>query len=309
MRSSTASAPGKLILFGEHAVVYGRPALAIPVSDLLATAVFEERPPGTGLVINAAELNLQTTLADSASSGITRAITLALETLGAGEPDALLTISSSIPIAGGLGSGAAVSTAIIRALAEYLGKSIDTRRISEIVYQVEKVYHGNPSGIDNTVVSYEKPVYFIRGQAPVVFDAGKPIHLIIGDTGVTSKTIDMVSQVRRARDANPAYYDSLFDQIGKLASQARPAIEHGDIEALGVLANETQACLCDLGVSSPELERLIEAARHAGAAGAKLSGAGGGGNMFAIVNAKTAGAVTDALETAGAVAVRHTTLR
>jgi mevalonate kinase len=193
-------------------------------------------------------------------------------------------------------------------LAEFLGQPLPTADISALVYEVEKLHHGTPSGIDNTVVAFEQPVYFIKGELrPTIrrLRVAQPFTLVIGDTGIVSPTHRSVGDVRRRWQADTGRYEGYFDEIAVIADQARVAIETGSlgIEALGKLMNENQELLESLGVSSPELERLIEAARQAGAVGAKLSGAGWGGNMIALASPEIAPSVAQALTEAGATGV------
>jgi len=301
-------APGKVIVFGEHAVVYGRPAIAAPVTQVRATATVEPTSPGSGLMLVASDLGKRFSMATaSQDEPLAVAARLTLAHLSAPEPDALLTVSSTIPIASGLGSGTAVSTALIRALAHFLGHTLETARISALVFEVEKIHHGTPSGIDNTVVAYERPIYFVRGQPVEQLTVGAPFTLLIGDTGTRSLTKKAVDRVRRAQKRNPARCDALFDQMGDITDEARRAIETGDVDTLGPLMDENHALLIELGVSSPELDELVETARLAGAIGAKLSGAGLGGNMIALVEDDFVEEVTEALREAGAVRVIYTT--
>ncbi len=309
MKGVTATAPGKVILFGEHAVVYGRPALAAPVFGVQASATVEEAPAGSGLLIYAADLGLHLSLADAATHGPALAAHLALEYLKAPEPDAQITLRSTIPIAGGMGSGAAVSAALIRALCDYLGHPIEDAALSALVYEVEKFYHGTPSGIDNTVICYGKPVYYIKGHEPCLLQVGQPFDLLIGDTGIATPTRMTVGAVREAWQRDLQTYERLFDAIGAIAREARSAIERGDVQLLGPLITRNHALLRELGVSSPELEQLVRAALEAGAAGAKLSGGGGGGNMIALVEPTNLERVSAALRKAGAVRVLHTLIR
>ncbi len=309
MTTCAAHAPGKVILFGEHAVVYGQPALAVPVERVQAMATVEDGPAGGGLMIDAAALSLRLSLAEAAQHGLALAAELVLKKLGHPEPDALITVTSTIPMAAGLGSGAAVSAALARALAAYLGQPLDDAALSALVYEVEKFYHGTPSGIDNTVICYGEPVYFIREQSPQLFRAGAPFHLLIGDTGISSPTRLTVGAVREAWTREPARYEAIFEQVGQVAREAREAIEAGQIDQLGPLMGRNQALLRQLAVSSPELERLIDAALAAGAQGAKLSGGGGGGNMIALVAPQKADEIGTALEQVGAVRVLHTVVQ
>src|SRR5512134_1075462 len=159
----SAAACGKIILFGEHAVVYGRPAIAVPVMQVQATAIVE--PGGQGLTIQAADIDRAITLdAHNSIDPLATIVNLTLAHLNCPLPDLKITIHSTIPIASGLGSGAAVSTAIVRALARWFGAQLDDAEVNALVYEVEKLHHGTPSGIDNTVITYQQPVYFVRGE-------------------------------------------------------------------------------------------------------------------------------------------------
>jgi len=299
-----SSAPGKVILFGEHAVVYGRPAIAVPVTQVRASATVEPAPPGSGLTLVAPDLGRSVVLAMAPQDEpLAAAARLTLAHLSAPEPDATLSIHSTIPIASGLGSGAAVSTALVRALMGFLGHALEPAEVSSLVFEVEKVHHGTPSGIDNTVVAYEQPVYFVHGQPIERLTVAAPFTLLIGDTGIPSPTRKVVERVRRGWQCEPARYDALFDQIGDLVDEARRAMECGDVDALGPLMDENHALLIELGVSSPELDALVETARFAGAPGAKLSGAGQGGNMIALVEEDLVEEVAEALREAGAAGV------
>jgi mevalonate kinase len=302
-----SSAPGKVILFGEHAVVYGQPAIAVPVTQVRATATVETAPASSGFTIVASDLNKCFTLAQAPQNDpLVAAVQATLTRLSTSEPDVVLTIQSTIPIASGLGSGAAVSTALVRALAEFLEQPLEPDQISELVYKVEKIHHGTPSGIDNTVVAYEEPIYFVRERPIERLTVGEPFTLLIADTGKPSPTGKIVGRVRRNREREPAHYDALFDQIGDVASEARRAIESGNIEELGPLMDENHELLIELGVSSSLLDELVETARLTGALGAKLSGAGQGGNMIALVEDDFAEEVVEALRDAGATRVIQT---
>jgi len=301
------SAPGKVILLGEHAVVHGRPAIAVPVTQVRATAALETAPPGSGLSIVASDLNRSFSLSTaSRDEPLAAAARLALAHLASPEPDATATVRSTLPIASGLGSGAAVSTALIRALAAFLGHAPEPATINVLVFEVEKIHHGTPSGIDNTVIVYEQAVYFMRGRPIERLTVSTPFTLLVGDTGVPSPTKRAVTDVRWAWERDPAHYDALFDQIGDVTDEARRAIEIGDIEELGMLMTENHALLMEMGVSSPQLDDLVDAAQFAGALGAKLSGAGRGGNMIALAEDDLAEEIAQALREAGAQGVIRT---
>jgi mevalonate kinase len=305
--SVESSAPGKVILFGEHAVVYKRAAIAVPVTQVRATATVKAASADSGLTLVASDLGKSFSLTSAPEDDpLATAVWLTLDHLSVPEPDVTLTISSTIPVASGLGSGAAVSTALVRGLAGFLGHTLKPDEVSSLVFQVEKLHHGTPSGIDNTVVAYEQPVYFVQ-ECPIQrLNVGQPFTLLIGDTGIPSPTGEIVGHVRQRWQRTPAQYDALFDQIGDIADEARQAIESGDIDALGPLMDQNHELLIELEVSSRQLNDLVETARLAGASGAKLSGAGQGGNMIALAEDDLVAEVIEALWKAGAKQVIHT---
>ena len=301
----SSSAPGKIILFGEHAVVYGHPAVAVPVTQVNVTVTVTTLPneaPGT-VRIHAPDIHLQASLAElPARHPLKAAIThtaaaLKVRTL----PACTVCIQSTIPVAAGLGSGAAVTVAIARALSAFLGSPLDDAQISALAFEVEKIHHGTPSGIDNTVITYARPVYFIKGKPIQRLPVGRAFTIVIADTGIASPTAVAVGDVRKAWQADKAHYEAVFESIGALADSACQAVQQGAIGLLGPLMDANHGLLRKLGVSCPELDGLVLVARKAGAWGAKLSGGGRGGNMIALVNKEQAKKVATALESAGAV--------
>ncbi len=301
---TTASAPGKIILVGEHAVVYGRPAIAMPISKVKATATVEETARGTGCVIIAKDLNRTIRVAQAPPDDPLAAIVRStLIHFLAQDLDATITVSSTIPIASGMGSGAAVSTAIARALAAHLGRTLTNDILAALVFEVEKLYHGTPSGVDNTVIAHARPVFFVKNRLVETFAVKVPLRLLIGDTGIPSSTKVVVEDVREAWQAHQEKYDAWFRQIGQIALMARAAIIAGEQFALGALMDGNQWLLEQIGVSSPEIDRLVRAARQAGALGAKLSGAGRGGHVLALTTEPAQNTVLKALRDAGAQSV------
>lgn len=305
MPTISASAPGKVILFGEHAVVYGRPAIAVPVMQVKAKAIVIANPRGNpGEVrIQAPGIGLESFLTDLdsaqplAATILGVASTLKVKRL----PACTIKITSTIPMAAGMGSGAAVSVALIRALSAFLGHPLLDESVSALAFEVEKIYHGTPSGIDNTVVTYAKPVYFLRGQPINTLNVGSSFSIVIGDTGVASPTARVVGAMQKAWLANQTQYESYFDSVRAIVESAREAVENGEVELLGTLMDANHDVLCKMGVSSVELETLVNAARMAGAWGAKLSGGGWGGNMIALAPPARVEELTKTLQAAGAV--------
>jgi len=299
---AVGTAPGKAIVFGEHAVVYGHPAIAVPVFEVQAKAEVRLAEPGRGVTLEARDLEMRFFLSDAASDDALAAIvwkTLARLEIPS-QPDLTISVESTIPIARGLGSGAAISTAVVRALARYFGKHLTSRAVSDLVYEAEVLYHGTPSGIDNTVIAFGKPVYFVRGRTLEIFWVRTPFLLAIADTGIISQTKDVVADVRRGYEENLGRYEFLFEECAEIAQQGRAAIEVGDLQRIGSLMNRNQAVLQAMGVSCPELDRLVQAALDGGALGAKLSGSGRGGNMIALITPEIRGRMEMFLKMAGA---------
>lgn len=318
-----ASAPGKIILFGEHAVVYGRPALAVPVTQIHADVDVADSSRA-GIWIDAPGIDLHAELNTLPSDHPLAAVIhnffflsrtspspYGRRVRGEGRfPDLQIQISSTIPVASGLGSGAAVTVALTRALSTHLDFAMDDEQVNAFAYDIEKLHHGTPSGIDNTVITYAKPVYFIKhppspgrrgaGGEVETFTVGVPFTIVIGDTGITAPTKESVGDVRKLWQTEPEKWEPVFDEVGKIAREARNAIERGTWNTLGELMNHNHRLLREMTVSSPELDRLVSSACKAGAFGAKMSGGGRGGNMIALVMPEMAEVVANALKGSGA---------
>jgi mevalonate kinase len=332
---TSATAPGKIILFGEHAVVYGRPALAVPVTQVHADVEVSDSD-SAGIWIHAPGVDLHAELNTLPSDHPVASVIhnfLFLSRVSpsprpSGDPlpwregkipNLNITITSTIPVAAGLGSGAAVTVALVRALSAHLNHPMTDEEVSAFAYEIEKIHHGTPSGIDNTVVTYAKPVYFVKtspsplgtgarkgrgqgeGNTIELFKVGSPFTIVIGNTGLAAPTRESVADVRKLWEADQAKWEAIFDRVGGIADRAREKIEAGDWRTLGELMNQNHALLQEMTVSSPELDRLVWAAREAGALGSKLSGGGRGGNMIALVGQDHADEVASALISAGAI--------
>jgi mevalonate kinase len=298
---TTTSAPGKIILCGEHAVVFGRPALAVPVTQIHADVEVLDSLRA-GIWIHAPDVNLHAELNTLPSDHPIASVIHNFFFLARVSPfpDLEIRISSTVPVASGLGSSAAVSVALVRALSSHLERQMTDREVSAFVYEIEKLHHGTPSGIDNTVISYSMPVYFVMGQTVEPFKVGRPFTIVIGDTGISAPTKESVADVQRLWMSDKAHWEAVFDDIAEISFTARRVIQQGWVDMLGELMNENHALLQGMTVSSPELDRLVEAARSAGAFGAKMSGGGRGGNMIAVVEPGKAETVARSLKEAGA---------
>ncbi len=296
------SACAKVILCGEHAVVYDRPAIALPLPALRVHARMQAtaRP----FIIHAPDVN-ETIVAGDLSgetlNPLARIAQLTLAHLRQSPPAAELTVTSEIPVGANLGSGAAVSVAVARAIAAFFGVGLSAGEASRLAYEVEKIHHGTPSGIDNTVVAYEQPVWFVKGSEPRVLHMQGALPLVIGDTGFSTPTRVPVGDVRAAWEKDRERMEGMFNAITSLVYISREALLKGDWPVLGHAMNANHMLLQQIGVSCVELDDLCNAARDAGALGAKMSGGGRGGNMIALArDAEHAHEIRAALLQAGA---------
>ena len=312
MPAISSTFPGKIILFGEHAVVYGSHAIAIPVNQVSSKVVITpliNSVPGI-VEVTAADIHLHAQL-DSLpeQDPIAFCIRSALQKLGVQKcPAFSIRINSTIPIAAGMGSGASISCAIAQAVSTFLGKPFTNSEISSIAFEVEKLHHGNPSGIDNTVIAFKQAVYYKREEEPELLKIGARLVFIIADSGIKSLTSDVVNAVRDSWKLDQAHYNSIFSAIDTLVQEAFTEIKTGNRENIGALMNKNHLLLQEMGVSHPLLDELVTTARINGAYGAKLSGAGRGGNIIALIPPETFDPMRDALLNAGATRVILTTL-
>jgi len=282
-RADMAAGHGKIILFGEHAVVYGSRAIAAPVPLAVRARVIDE-DDGVWLVIPrwGVEQRLRSDPAKQMSFEVPAA--LMLRDLGLADRSMRIEVYSEIPRAMGLGGSAAVAVAIIRALDRHFKLDLSDDQVNALAYQCECVAHGTPSGIDNTVATFGQPLVYRKGDPPEIhsLQLPEPVTFVIGMTGVEGLTAKMVARVREGRERNRDVYDTMFKGIDALTLQAIEALKKNDLERLGELMNVCQGLLNGIQVSSWELEELIQVARENGALGAKLTGGGGGGSMIAL---------------------------
>ena len=297
------SACAKTILLGEHAVVYDQPAIALPISSLRVKAIIE---PGIGLkpgtvLIKIPGLSLDTDLTSLPKDHpVAIAIQSTLDSLGISEqPSFRLYLSNNFPLGAGLGGSAAIAVAIARGLSAFLGHPLEQNEVNAVAYLAEQSAHGKPSGIDNTVVSLEQPIYFQRGIKPEILKPGADFHILIADTGVSKHTQVVVEDLAQKRTENYEI-QKIMASIGKVSEEGRKAFIRGNLSRLGSLMDEDQFLLRLLAVSSPELENLIKAVHTEGTLGAKLTGGGQGGCILALIEADKREAIEQALINAGA---------
>jgi len=292
MSSQSGHACGKVILLGEHAVVYGVPAIAVGI-DRGATATAVALSSGVSrLRVRAWDVDVA---ADDPASDLGRAFGALLRATGT-PGTSLVDAEASLPPGGGLGCSAALGVAVARAVDP---KASDDA-ILERAMAWERVFHGNPSGIDAAVATLGGSVLFEKGHPIETLAVRSPLVFAVGNTGTTSSTRSMVEAVARQRDRRPEIVGKAFAGIESLVRNARLAIEGGDRSALGKLMDLNQMLLAGLMVSTEEIERMCDLAREAGALGAKLTGAGGGGCVVALTDARaTAEVILEAWNKAG----------
>ncbi len=310
-----ASAPGKIILFGEHAVVYGEPAVAVAI-DRRARVIVEERGDFE-VRISAPDLSLEAGFdlergfsEDSFSffeipqrlKNVVRAVEVSLNACNL-KRGLNIEINSDIPPSAGLGSSASVAVATVAAVGKCLtGDSWESEKVSKLAFEAEKIVHGTPSGIDNTISAYGGGIIFQQGKIERL-DIGAQVSIIIGDTKVERSTKKLVSHVRSICEKYPSIGLPIIRLIGSLTLEGIESLKMGDFEGLGELMDINQGLLDAVGVSHLSLSKMIFAAREAGAYGAKLSGAGGGGCMIALTSPENAKNVLEAIEMSGGRAV------
>jgi mevalonate kinase len=264
---------GKVILVGEHAVVYGHAALAAGIS----AGITVDATPGAGR-LRVPAWSLEATAGDGSAVG--RALTLVLDRFGAHGFD--FTADARIPSRAGLGSSAALAVALARAAALATGLADDDgAREGAAVADAEAVFHGTPSGIDAAAAASGAVGRFTRrdGWRPV--PVLQTMTICVGLTGRPRDTAAQVAAVGRLRERLPVTNDILA-LMGRLADDAQTALARGDIDGLGRILDAAHGLLAALRLSSPELDALVHDARAAGAIGAKLTGAGGGGAVIAL---------------------------
>lgn len=297
-KSAIGEAYSKLILVGEHAVVYGKPAIAVPFPLKAKAIVYRTEGP---ITLESSVYTGEITSLPDKMKGISACIKETLQYLNNTSDGLLIKIDSAIPLGRGLGSSAAVAIAIVRALASFYKKELKHKELLSLVHVAETYAHGNPSGIDMAAELSESPIWFQKGQETSALNMRENLYIVVGDTGRAGDTRTAVEKVRKNYDLEPMKVKKSLETIENIAIEAKEALVKGDIYLLGNLINRNQKELMSLGVSDEELNKLIEAANKAGALGAKLTGGGLGGCMIALAPDLTRGKIiSEELVKAGA---------
>ena len=274
---------GKVILLGEHSVVYGRHAIAVPAPLNIRVKV-EEADNGVLLMIPSWGVEYRLDKKPEERQSFEKPAALILEKMNLGHTGMKIEVFSDIPRGMGLGGSAVIAVSIIKALNNHFGMNPTYQEINKMAYESEKIAHGNPSGIDNTIATYGYPIIYRKGETALKesLQIKKPFDLVLAfskSEGLTAKT---VAHVRSQWKENQEMYEGVFDDIDAIVLKGIQAIQNNDIKQLGELMNFNQGLLNTLQVSTPELERMIHIARDAGSFGSKLTGGGGGGAIIAI---------------------------
>ncbi len=276
-----ARASGKVILLGEHAVVHGCPALAASL-DRGVEVVCRKRKGAAW--VEAPALPLSGYLFTRSQDPVRVALRKVLECLGTSGDGLSITLDGELPPGKGLGSSAALSVAALRAVSQAVGRPLDQDTLLAYAGEVERVFHGNPSGVDHTVSVKGGVIRYQRGTPPVLetVPCARSWPIVLLDSGEVGPTSVQVGRVLSLLEAEPDRVQAIFDEIRTLVDTGVDALKTGDADTLGQVMVRNHALLQALNVSTPRLDALVDLAMQAGAAGAKLTGAGGGGMVVAL---------------------------
>lgn len=267
---------GKIILAGEHAVVYGYPSIATTINlEVRIVAKLSTKP---GLVF----LNPQIDPEHKSTFLFVEVLPKLVQLLGSRVSELEFHIDSDIPGGCGLGSSAALSVGLIRAVLDFLGELRNPQQIADMALELEKIFHGNPSGVDHTVIAQEGLIWFQRGQSKKIVSQ-RHLEFKISMASPHTGTLAAVQAVRKRYETNPAETTKIFEAISALTFSMKSSIEQGELAETGKLMTENHELLKRLGVSTDELDALCAQAVKNGALGAKLTGAGGGGCVIALM--------------------------
>jgi mevalonate kinase len=270
---------GKVILLGEHAVVYGYPALAAAL-DRGVTVAPVPTPKGGPLRLDIPAWSLSVTAATTSDHPVARSLAAIADALELGRPAVSLVGDALIPPGAGLGSSAALAVAVARALLEHANRPLDPQVITAAASTSEQLLHGRPSGIDVAIAIAGGIGVFRRATGLRRITLPQPLRVLVGPSGAPRSTAAMVERVAEATAS--VVGDERLVELGALTDRGTAALLAGDLPTLGAAMDRAHAVLAGLGVSTPQLDALCDAARTAGAYGAKLTGAGGGGAVVCI---------------------------
>jgi len=298
---------GKVILFNEHFVVYGIPAVVSAVGA--KTTALVERKSGSGYELKDERPETPGYKAEKREQQRESLdIMLKFMNINTQHHHYVITLGGDLLAASGVGASAASCAAIARAFSDELNLNFSDERVNEVAYEGEKGYHGTPSGIDNTAATYGGLIWYRREGSAQLMERmclRKPVEVVLGNTGTIADTKMVVAGVKERKEREPEKYGRLFQDADQLVRNARKELEDFNLEKVGAYMNENHRLLQEIGVSSPELDALVKLARESGALGAKLTGTGRGGYMVALTPERDLqDRVANAIERHGSQAVR-----
>lgn len=279
------SAPGKIILFGEHAVVYKHPAIAAAI-DLRAKSSITASSKQIS-VLSVPDLfpkkpfDLNLTSFPETLTALKFVIDSLLEVTESSK-NPTIEISSQIPPSAGLGSSAAVSVSLIASLSKFLGMNINLHEINKLAYESEKIIHSFPSGIDNTISTYGGGILYENGVMKELSFQLSSNYVVIINSLIPRNTKDLVENVRKKYEKNPNAIQGIFHNIHNIVIDAEKALKAGDLTQIGELMSSNHQLLSDLGVSHRTLDEIVKILAEKRALGSKLTGAGGGGCVISL---------------------------
>jgi mevalonate kinase len=279
---------GKAILFNEHFVVYGLPAIASAINAKTTALVERRSGSGVELIDNRPETKgYKSEKADQQKESLD--IMLRFMNVDTEHHAFRITLGGDLLAASGVGASAASCAAIARAFSEELHLGYSDDKINEVAYEGEKGYHGNPSGIDNTAATFGGLIWYRREGTSQLMERlklRKPVEIVMGNTGIVADTKIVVGGVKERKDKDPGKYGKIFKDAQRLVEDARKQLEEYDLKKVGALMNENHRLLQEIGVSCSELDMLVDLSRDTGAWGAKMTGTGKGGYMIALTPGK-----------------------
>ncbi|GAX02041.1 mevalonate kinase [Secundilactobacillus silagei] len=279
--SASGSSHAKIILIGEHSVVYQQPAIALPLPAVRENVILTPRADGVQQLVSRYYTGNRQS-APAQLHGINELIDELLVRFGAQKIGFDLTINSHLPAERGMGSSAATAVAVIRALYRFFKQPLSHAQLLADANISEKIIHGNPSGIDVATASADNPIWFVSGTQPVTLPFHLHGYLVVADSGVHGQTGLAVKAVAQLRTADPQSANHAIKGLGQLTYTAKDALANDRLSELGSIFDHAQVLLRQLGVSHPRLDEMITVARQNGALGAKLTGGGMGGCMICL---------------------------
>lgn len=288
MKKVKVKAPGKTILFGEHAVVYGYPAIAMAISVNSKCIISESN--NVSLKINLENYNLSfegkdlsslTSKFPTKNKQLMKCLQLFKNRYGIELKNLEISVSSKLFPSAGLGSSASIAVALTQAINNFYDLELSKSEINELAYAQEKIVHGSPSGIDNNICTYGNAIYFQEGDFEFI-EVPEELLLLITYTNIEHDTKEAINRIKRLKETEPGKTTEYLESIGKLTQQAQVELNEGNIHEIGELMNLNQKYLAKLKVSNGIIEQIVKISRKNGALGAKLTGAGLGGCVITL---------------------------